>query len=226
LKFMVSKIKAKKLNLNKSIMVLAFALSVVTAWIQFKPKSDVLVFSKVYRTNDDDIVKMHPSVGRILGMGEKYNFIDAVTWKIIISNLSDHKISIVDLSVNSIENSSIENSGIDMLKYFSPSSQKNGEFPFHIDANESVIFDLKLEIPVKMLKNDDCYFDGKLSEIDRCYFEKGVDIFGNKNIEEPILEPPLGMKATLITQDIEARPKYGVEVKTARAKTFRYLINY
>jgi len=165
--------------------IVSLSLTGVTAWHQFAPKKDSITVATEGRVNVGARLEVEPFGGINPETGESQPLLGPVTWKIRVHNTSDRSVSLVDFRgfLLTADDARIMYSAMrERLSPIDPSLPVQS-LPENIPANESRAYLVSLFVPFSVEVSDEnkCTdLEVDLRELERCYFRKGRDLFGNQ----------------------------------------------
>ncbi|MEZ9443214.1 hypothetical protein AB4516_18185 [Vibrio sp. 10N.222.54.F12] len=163
-------------TINSVIGILGLIVASITAYHQFMPESDQLELEV-------------SSILTSVPLKQYYNFEDGISdeklkisgpffWKITAYNSLDRTVTIKDIDTKLFS----DNGG-----FITYSDMNLGIFnrkldplslPLSINANEAKVILVGLKVPI--VNEASCFSsENTRSDIERCYYEKGYDLFGN-----------------------------------------------
>lgn len=207
--------------INTVIALFGLGLAAVTAWHQFGPKRDVIMLASEGRVEVARQLKIEPFGGLDPESGESLPLAGPVTWKIRAHNPTDRTVSLVSFQVFllSKDDSPIQYSAMRELLSPFDATLPVQDLPENIPANESRAYLVSLFAPFKTDEDPQAKCDDdatNLQALERCFFEKGRDMFGNP-VE--VLDTGSGLFATRWLGSFEG-PRFVVVLETADGSKF------
>lgn len=209
------------------IAFLGLGLAAVTAWYQFTPKSDTITLVSEGRVEVGRPLEIDP-IGTIdHTTGDNQPVAGPITWKLRVHNPTDRAISLVDFESYLLTDDNRR------IKY---STMRERLSPFHIELpvqhlpenippNESRAYLISLFVPFlgDQDTQEQCEETAeKLQALERCFFEKGRDMFGNP---VQIIESGSELFAAQWTDEFNG-PRFLVVLETADGSEFSTTLSF
>lgn len=217
----------KRETINSIIALLGLGLAAVTAWYQFGPKSDVITLVSEGRLEVGKQLEIAPFGGVDPASKEIRPVAGPVTWKIRVQNLTDRTVSLVSFKVFLLGDDDSPITYSAMGEVLSPydASLPVQSLPVNIPANESRAYLVSLFVPFQGDKDPHEKCDdvaNSLRGLERCFLEKGRDMFGNR-VE--LLNPGSELFHAMWTDSFNG-PRFAVVLETADGSTFNTQLSF
>lgn len=220
----------KHQTFNSIIAALGLSLAATTAWYQFAPAADRIELTSEGRINLGRNLEFSP-----VGLGALYgdrpmSVAGPVTWKVRVYNASDRPVSVVSFSVYLLS----ENGGrvrySAMRERLSPFDVSLAEqvLPDKIGAREAKAYLISLSMPFERDQNGDpkCEDEAtQLRDLERCFFFKRRDLFGNPVSVTRYDSAPSGSFSVSWDQG-HTGPHFSVVFETADGSQFATRLSY
>lgn len=171
--------------INSIGVILGLCLGAVTAWHQFGPQKDTIMLTTEHRVDVGAKLEIEPIGTLSLTTGENQPVLGPVTWKIRADNPTDRAISLVSFKAFLLTEDGSPVYYSTMREQLSPLDAPLSilRLPENIPPHESRAYLISLFVPYVSDEDTRNKCDEnaiKLRVIERCFFKKGRDIFGNK----------------------------------------------
>jgi len=215
---------------NSLLGAIGLCVALVTAWYQFAPTSDSIEIVSEGRVNLGRDLEYQP-----VGLGAAFDGVPMsvagpVSWKIRVYNASDRPVSVVAFSVFLL---SEDDEGIQysaMHERLSPFDASLSEqyLPVGVAPREAKAFLVSLAMPFSRDQSADGSCENqttRLRELERCFFLKGRDLFGNPVTVTKYDDEPEGPMSVSWDQDNKG-PRFSVVFETADGSQFETRLSY
>ncbi|WP_299212189.1 hypothetical protein [uncultured Tateyamaria sp.] len=206
---------------NSIIAFLGLGLAAITAWHQFAPKSDAITLVSEGRVEVGRPLEIDPigTIDHITGANQPVA--GPITWKLRIHNPTDHAVSLVSFETYLLTEANRRIKYSTMRERLSPFQVELPvqHLPENIPPNESRAYLVSLFVPFSSDEDaqDQCEQAAEsLRSLERCFFEKGRDMFGNR---VQIVESGSELFAAQWTDEFEG-PRFLVVLETADGSEF------
>ncbi len=216
--------------INTILATMGIAIAATTAWFQFAPASDQLQLASEGLVNIDQTIKVTPSPGLSLISPTSNAVLGPVIWKLRVYNASDRTVSVVGYEVFLLTNE-------DHRAYYSEMREQlvtfdallnNQLLPDNIAPRSSKAYIVSMHIPFELDENSttDCVGKkSKLTDIQRCFFKKGRDLFGNP--VETLYSSSDAKEEALTGWQVDFNgPRFLVIMETADGSKFKTVLSY
>lgn len=215
---------------NSVLGALGLCVAVVTAWYQFAPAADDIELVSEGRVNLGRELEFQPvGLGAAFG-GSPMSVAGPVSWKIRVYNASDRAVSVVGFSIYLLREDDGKIQYSAMHERLSPfdASLKEQILPVGVASREAKAFLVSLSMPFRRDQSADGKCEeqtNQLRELERCFFLKGRDLFGNpvtvtKYDDEP--DGPMSVSWDLGNEG----PRFSVVFETADGSRFETRLSY
>ena len=163
-------------SVNSVIAVLGLLIAIVTAYYQFVPKSDNLNIEVSTIPSNLPLIQHFDFQD---GLSDKvFKISGPFFWKFTIYNNLNRTTTIKKINTKLLSGAGglIDYSNLTVGTF--DRELQPLPLPISIGANEPLVIIVGLNVPI--LSEESCFTQqSTLNEVQRCYFEKGYDLFGN-----------------------------------------------
>lgn len=182
-------------TINTVIALIAIAIASATAWNQFRLPSDRLIIASEGRANFKNLVQVSATPLPLLPGGRPNPIVGPVFWKVLIYNERDRPVSLVKFETFLLPEVGklVQYSGLRHSIVHADKPQTDLNTPINLGPREARAIYVGLKIPVENdpSDKDKCIRSGvRIKHIERCFFKRGRDLFGNK-VEAKFFTPAL-----------------------------------
>lgn len=215
---------------NSIIAILGLSVAAITAWHQFVPVSDRVELTSEGRINLGRNLEVNPvGLGALYG-GKPMSAAGPVTWKVRVYNASDRPVSIVSFSIFLLSEDDRKIQYSAMRERLSPydSSLAEQMLPDKIGAREAKAYLISLSMPFERDQGGDPKCEDevtRLRDLERCFFLKGRDLFGNPVTVTRYDSDPSGPISVRWDQG-NASPRFSAVFETADGSEFETRLSY
>lgn len=215
---------------NSIIAALGLLIGAVNSWYQFVPGSDHIELVSEGRVNLGRALEVEAAGLSPLYGGAPMAAAGPITWKVRVYNASDRPVSIVSFSVFLLSKNGDKIYFSEMRERLSPydTSYAEQKIPDNLGARETKAYLLSMYMPFKVDQGDGpkCEHEARqLSDLERCFFFKKRDLFGNPVTVTRFGADPNG-PISVSWDDGNFGPRYALVLETADGSEFETHLSY
>lgn len=216
---------------NSILGALGLSLAAITAWYQFAPVSDKIDLVSEGRVNLGHSIEYQPAGLSVFFFGDAPMLVGGpVSWKIRAFNSTDRPISVVGYSVYLLNEDDRRIQASALKGRLSPFDASLTEqiLPDSIASREAKAYLVSLSLPFtrdQSVENKCEDQTNQLRDLERCFFLKGRDLFGNPvNVTKYSPEPDAPISVSW--RHKFKGPRFTIVLETADGSQFEAKFSY